>query len=260
MLMKDIDYYLRATTHVGILTEKRNGRKLCSGSATGFWYVGGDPPRLHLVTNRHVCLNEDTQHYPDYLTAYLRHRDSEKVEALELPLYGAGGSNRLWHEFANTSGRVPGIRDPDIAVLPLTERPPFREEDAVAFDETALLPGNIVVDAGDDVRILGCPEGLYDHVNNLPIVRNAMTASAFDLDYLGMRCFVVDARLHGGLSGSPVLTVPHATVKEKTGDGNIRLGMGPSHAYLLGVLSADQQRGLGLGIVWRSSLLEQLVR
>lgn len=253
---RDIGYYLRATTYVEIYTEKKDGRKLMSGSATGFWYLGGDPPRLHLVTNRHVCLDEDREHYPDYLTAHLRHRESGEAENLCLALYDVGGTTRLWHEFPQRTTN--GIRDRDIAVLPYTHAPPFKEDEAAAFDETSLLPENILLDAGDDVRVLGCPSGLYDWVNNLPVVRNATTGSALNVDYLGMKCFIVDAQLHPGISGSPVLTVPHAMSKERLEEGGMRLVIAHSDAYLLGVLSADQ--GAGLGIVWRASLVKELVR
>jgi hypothetical protein len=255
--MRDTGYYLRATTHVGTYALKMNGRKLNLASATGFWYLGGNPPKLHLITNRHVCCDEEQEYYPDYLTAHLRHRETGEAKDIQLPLYEVGSDNRLWLEFPGDG--VEGIRDRDIAVLPFTDAPPFAQDDVAAFDEQSFLPENVRVDAGDDVRILGCPLGLYDTVSGNPIVRNGIAASDPGIDYLGMDCFLIDAQLHGGISGSPVLTVPYETVKRKLPDGETRLEMGHSPAGLLGVLSTEQRRGVGLGIVWRARLIQDLL-
>lgn len=56
----------------------------------------------------------------------------------------------------------------------------------------------------EDVTIVGYPDGLWDSVNNLPLVRRGITASSLHYDFNGMPNFVVDAAIFGGSSGSPV--------------------------------------------------------
>ncbi len=56
----------------------------------------------------------------------------------------------------------------------------------------------------EDVTIIGYPDGLWDSVNNLPLVRRGITASSLHYDFNGESNFVVDAAIFGGSSGSPV--------------------------------------------------------
>ena len=57
----------------------------------------------------------------------------------------------------------------------------------------------------EDVTIIGYPDGLWDETNNLPLVRKGITASSLHYDFNGTPCFVIDAAIYGGSSGSPVL-------------------------------------------------------
>ena len=57
------------------------------------------------------------------------------------------------------------------------------------------------------VTFVGYPDGLYDQVNNLPIVRSGVIASAPDIDYQGKGQFLIDAAVMPGSSGSPVFAM-----------------------------------------------------
>lgn len=56
----------------------------------------------------------------------------------------------------------------------------------------------------ENLTIIGYPDGLWDSVNNLPLVRRGITASSLHYDFNGESNFVVDAAIFGGSSGSPV--------------------------------------------------------
>jgi hypothetical protein len=56
----------------------------------------------------------------------------------------------------------------------------------------------------EDLTIVGYPDGLWDNVNNLPLVRRGITASSIHFDFQGHPHFVMDASIFGGSSGSPV--------------------------------------------------------
>jgi hypothetical protein len=83
--------------------------------------------------------------------------------------------------------------------------------------------------------MVGCPNGLFDASNNLPMFRKGITASHPAKNYQGRSEFVVDLACFPGSSGSPVfLYSTGANFDRSSGNyslGNIRM-------FLLGVLYA----------------------
>lgn len=59
-------------------------------------------------------------------------------------------------------------------------------------------------DAVEEVLMIGCPRGIYDEVNNFPIVRQGITATSLANNYNGAPEFMVDMACFPGSSGSPV--------------------------------------------------------
>lgn len=57
---------------------------------------------------------------------------------------------------------------------------------------------------GSDVIFVGYPEGLYDPVNNLPLIRKGSIASIPNVDFNGKGQIIIDAQIFPGSSGSPV--------------------------------------------------------
>ena len=60
------------------------------------------------------------------------------------------------------------------------------------------------IDAIEEVTMVGCPKGIYDEKNNIPIVRRGITATPITRSFNGKPEFVVDMACYGGSSGSPV--------------------------------------------------------
>ncbi|CAA2136741.1 serine protease [Hyphomicrobium sp. ghe19] len=58
-------------------------------------------------------------------------------------------------------------------------------------------------DAIEEVTMIGCPNGLSDEANNLPIVRRGITATSLGKLYNGKPEFMVDMACFPGSSGSP---------------------------------------------------------
>ncbi len=52
--------------------------------------------------------------------------------------------------------------------------------------------------------MIGCPRGISDEVNNLPIVRRGITATSLSKLYNGKPEFMVDMACFPGSSGSPI--------------------------------------------------------
>lgn len=89
----------------------------------------------------------------------------------------------------------------------------------------------------EDVVMVGYPIGLWDQVNNMPIIRRGITATHPKLPYNGREEFMIDAACFPGSSGSPVVLYNEM--------GYIDRGLSQfvpePRVYLLGVLYAGPQ-------------------
>lgn len=108
-----------------------------------------------------------------------------------------------------------------------------------AFDES-LIPNTEqqnTLDAVEDILMIGYPNGLWDSVNNMPLVRKGITATDIKFDYEGRKEFIIDAACFPGSSGSPVLICDVGGYRDKQGN----LNWGCSRVFLLGILYAGPQ-------------------
>lgn len=72
------------------------------------------------------------------------------------------------------------------------------EDDIPAADEWQYF------DAIEEVTMIGCPRGIFDEKNNIPIARRGITATPLSKLYNGKPEFMVDMACFPGSSGSPV--------------------------------------------------------
>ncbi len=78
------------------------------------------------------------------------------------------------------------------------------------------------LDAIEEVVVVGYPDGRWDSINNLPIVRKGITATPAAVGYEGDRAFLVDAPIFVGSSGSPVFLLNVGAFSD--GQGNVNYG------------------------------------
>ncbi len=207
----------------------KNGQPLSVG--TGFFYmVRLDDERytVILVTNKHVL------------------EGCEGIE-LKLPLKDDDGlpsaNMHTWTlEFIGDPILHPDSNI-DLAAISVTnlhaldangkKRFPFY----VAFEKSAIPTKDIweSFDSIEEVTMIGCPNGLYDSVNNSPIVRKGITATAPSRNYEGRPEFMIDLACFPGSSGSPVFLYSTGAVYDKASGGFI---LGNIRLFLLGVLYA----------------------
>lgn len=119
----------------------------------------------------------------------------------------------------------------------------------------------------DEVTMIGYPQGLWDNINNLPIVRRGITATPYKYDYRGKKEFVVDMACFPGSSGSPVFVLNQGSYSEGNevilGNRLLLLGIeyaSPSlnekHQFeLTNTLSWETSQQLNLGFVIKSERL-----
>lgn len=108
-----------------------------------------------------------------------------------------------------------------------------------AFDNSVLPNESDLIDYDlvEDVFMIGYPNGLYDSVNNKPLVRKGITSTHLKDDYNGLREFVIDAACFPGSSGSPIVKYELGQRHDKFGN----ISFGSSRIKLLGILYAGPQ-------------------
>ena len=166
-------------------------------NASGFFFERDE--RLFLVTSRHVMIDEPSNHHPDRIEIELHTNPVNLAEASlhSIPLYRDAKS--LWRQGEDSGGDI------DVAVIELdrTQLP----ESAIyrAFTPGYLYRPPARVDVGTSLLIVGFPLGFHDTLHHMPVVRNAVLASAYGLRFQGKGYFLTDARTHRGSSGAPVV-------------------------------------------------------
>ncbi len=84
----------------------------------------------------------------------------------------------------------------------------------------------------ENVTMIGYPRGIYDEVNNLPLVRQGITATSLEMPYNGKQEFMVDMACFPGSSGSPVFLYNSGMYVDRKNNALIA----GDRLYLLGIL------------------------
>ena len=220
------------------------------GNASGFFYQKDNT--VYLVTFRHVVC----ERRPDHLVLVLHtdSRDPRQNEELKVDLYREG--QPLFHVHSH-----PKI---DIAVVELDQQKLKDNYVINTLSKSRFLPEKYVLLPGESVFVLGYPRRQRDIFHNLPLARQAMVSSVYGVPFNNLPHFLVDANLHPGMSGSPVLTTPKQILQKR--DGGIAFTTS-APIFFLGVYSGnlelvypDQRKeSLGLGAVWYPDLIEEII-
>lgn len=198
------------------------------GGATGFFF--NHDGETYLVTNRHVF--EPEEFTPLEIRIWLRDYENElNTNHLDIEIYNNGSANWYGH---------PDSDDIDIAVLPidpvLSTVDDMMAGDSVtgslAFTEDYFIPDAVTLNGSE--AIVGYPGDFMDRTTFFPVRRNAVIASPYGIDFEDDPCFVTDARMHPGTSGSPILLTNPLQTKE----GYSLSADQSKEIYLLGVHSA----------------------
>lgn len=231
----------------------RGSRPIELGS--GFFYARKDKT---YITNRHLLIGECRSQRPDAIKLDL-HVDPGNISSrktVSIDLYDPNG-RPVWREH-------PHWKDVDLVAIP-AGRGRLDGCEVVPLSKNRQVPDEIVLDLGQDLVVVGFPEGLRDSVHNLPIALNASLASSHMVPFNGCPLMLVDAKLHPGTSGSPVLTKPVFTARRP--DGTFTTSPGGA-MYLVDIHSAGARRGthgeagegepLDLNLCWFASLLDDM--
>lgn len=240
--MSSIDSFSQCTLKLGILG---------GGEEPFAWGTGlliRCQGRFFLVTNwhnfsgRHPKTGRLEGIIPQALRVFHRCADRETgllgVKQVDEPLLTDDKALCIEHEDRNLSQHEDESLAIDLAILPLTKLDGVIVDYAYNWDSSVVEP---YVEVGSFVSIVGYPFHRTG-VKNYPIWKAGHVASDINV-HPDEKHFLVDSVTREGMSGSPVIV-------------RNRLGQ------LLGIYSGrlENDPEFGIGIVWRSSLIHQLLR
>lgn len=203
-------------TYTTLRIECLNSNDELVGTATGFIYAFYPPNTkdsymLCLVTNKHVY----------YGTSKIR---------LTFPIEDESYRIRVGHKQIVTidESMIKTVifhpdKNIDLAVLNVSKAFRLCEESGNSLYRSPITDDFLLskddwrsLDAMEEIIMIGYPNGLIDHVNNLPLIRKGITSSHPAYDFNGRREFVIDAACFPGSSGSPVFLYNTGNYFDKT--------------------------------------------
>jgi len=251
MDLNDIATQILYTT-APIWTEKSHGHQ---ESGTAFFFAKPLPDNKSipfLVTNKHIVENS------------LRGFIALSKKKGDMPIYNdrivIELDGKFITSFCNTEN--------DLAIFPVG--PLFNNLQGQGIEiffrsiTPDIVPNEDIVDklsAIEEITFIGYPSGLYDRQNNLPIVRQGITASPVWNDFEGDPIFLIDAGVYPGSSGSPVFIYNRGSIPVHDG---ISIGI---RLLFIGIitetLTRPEEKGfnvyLGLGRVLKSKFIKDYI-
>lgn len=200
---------------------------MAHGTASGFFYYysGG----LHLVTSRSIITGGADGDLPDSARLRLRTDPDDVTQSEEYVVALMDGDEALWSEHPTRADEV------DIIAVPLDSDEIEARYVVRAFSILDQVPRDVELPLGEDVLVVAFPEGFYDDVHYLPIVRSAAIASVYPVPYQGRPFGLIDAHLPAQAAGAPVVTKGTPVVRRADGQSAL---VDQGENYLVGVYSA----------------------
>jgi Trypsin-like peptidase domain len=219
-------------------------------NASGFFFERDT--RLYLVTSRHVLIDTPSKHHPSRIEIEI-HTDATDLGqsvGFGLMLYDDGKS--VWKQGTDSAGEI------DVAVIELDRKALPKGVHLQPFTPAHIQSSESRVEIGSSLLIVGFPLGFQDTLHHLPVVRQAVVASAFGMRFQGLGYFLTDARTHRGTSGAPVVM---RNANASTAD-ELPWKLLGVHSARLDMAGRDlaQDETLGLNCAWYADILMTLTQ
>jgi len=229
------------------LTFYRNGTRT-DQEGTGFFFQ--NEGTNFLVTSKHLLMDEVNGQRPDEVRFRVKTDRTDLTKAFDRSISLSGGKTGWLRQIEPTSIDMVAL-ELDSTVVAGCEIEYFTPDD--------FPPNDLLLHAGEDVLIAGYPLGHYDEVNNFPLVRSGSIATLYGAQFKGRPYFEIEATLHPGTSGAPVLLKPTSTIHRTSQPFAL---MSSPVSYLLGIhsegLEVSEGESFNVNRVWYASLIRDL--
>jgi hypothetical protein len=215
----------RITTH-----NYDNNKEIDRGvlkTATGFFYRNIKNKLLFLITNRHVVRDPNENYFPNAIKLMLHTDINDMTQNTEYPIHLYNGTKPIW--------RYPNHPEADVVAIPMNLHDFVTHRIICRSFATNNMLKEYKLDIADDIFIMGYPLSIYDEVHNLPLIRGGTISSPYPIPWKHHPYFLVEATLHEGTSGSPVITKFKSIWRRV--DNNQRELTGPG-IFFLGIVSS----------------------
>lgn len=196
--------FSRNFMHTTTLLETDHGNGL-SGTGTGFFFEINHPEISEKHYSQYIATNKHVLDGARKVTAHItRMRDNRPVYgesvAIELNLID-DPERTIYHPHP----------DVDLCLIDISDvRTDYARQGIslymLSFDPS-MIPSEeelYLLNAMEDVVMVGYPSGLWDMANNLPIMRKGVTSSHLSFKFNNREVFVSDIACYRGSSGSPL--------------------------------------------------------
>lgn len=219
-----------------------DGDQLLTG-ASGFFFERN--ARLFLVTSRHVVFDGPNNHRPNRIEIEIHTDAVNLTRSAQFSLWLYENGKSIWRQGSDTAGDI------DVAAIEI-ERSLLPKSAALSsFTEAHLQSSLAEVEVGTGLLIVGFPLGFHDTLHHLPVVRQAVIASAFGIRFQGQGFFLTDARTHRGTSGAPVV------MRDASSASPLPWKLLGVHSFRLDMKTRDLalDESLGLNAAWYADIL-----
>jgi hypothetical protein len=215
---------------VRIETVKGDQKKVGTGFILEYRPVGASSTEKFIVTNKHLIEGATSGNF------FFIRSDGKNPQLGKKYDFYFDHFDKYW--FKNPDPAI------DVAIMPLD---PILEElhkrDWKIYYRSVderLIPSPEELkslDAIEEVIFIGYPSAIFDETNYLPIARRGSSATPISVNYDGKPCFLIDASVFPGSSGSPVFIADTGASFQK--DKGLVL---KNRVYFLGIVSATGSR------------------
>jgi S1-C subfamily serine protease len=242
-----IDSLLLAATRIATFEHQRG-----LTNASGFFFERDE--RLFLVTSRHVLIDKPSKHFPNRIEIELHTRVDDLARSVQFSLLLYKDGKSQWRQGTDSSGEI------DVAMVEIDRAALPASSLIYAFNPEHLQGLDEPIQVGSSVLIVGFPLGFHDTLHHLPVVRQAVIASAFGLRFQGQGYFLTDARTHRGTSGAPVVMRSDSVAQDPNGEPSLPWKLLGVHSARLDMADRDlvKDESLGLNCAWYADMLMTL--